>query len=179
MKWVWRTLGALVALLLLAVLVLWLAGFRSSAGYGVATVEINRPASHVWRYLTDDTLVTKWVGGLTEIHPQAGTPAGVGWRARMVVVMDGERFELDWETTAFEEPRHIGFVARSPAAAGIGFVEKGEYRLEEAGGRTRLSLAARTEYTGWFARFDGADYHPGRPEKSDRGSTAFEKPGGS
>ena len=68
MKWVWRILGGIVALLVVCVAGLWLAGLRPGHGHHSASVEINRPAAQVWRYLTADDLVKKWISGLEVIR---------------------------------------------------------------------------------------------------------------
>ncbi|GEM_PF-6480497 len=166
MKWVWLILGGLIGVLVLAVLGLWAAGFRKSTGKVTASVEVNRPVAHVWRYLTDDAKVKSWVGGLLEIRPEAGTPSGVGWRARMVVAMGKQRFEGDWETTAFEEHKRIGFVMKSPPSAGDGFVETGDYHVEESGGRTRVTLATTLPVRGLVPAPDGAGHQRLRAEQT-------------
>jgi hypothetical protein len=59
MKWVIRILAGLAGLMLLAIAILWLAGFRSGHDHIAAEVQIDCPAPQVFRYLTDDDLVKK------------------------------------------------------------------------------------------------------------------------
>ena len=147
MKWVGRILLAVVGLVVLAALSLWLAGFRDGAGRNSATVEINRPAAQVWRYLQDDELVKKWVIGLTEIEHLNPEVKGVGARLRMVGGQGNERMEMEMEITAFEEPRHIAFKLAPVGHASEGFRETGEYLLEESGGHTRITLTTHSIYS--------------------------------
>jgi len=63
MKWVWRILGVLAALCVLPFVGLWLAGMRPGHGHVVAEVVIDRPAAQVFRWLMDDDLAKKWIGG--------------------------------------------------------------------------------------------------------------------
>jgi hypothetical protein len=77
MKWVWRILGVLAALCVLPFVGLWLAGMRPGHGHVVAEVVIDRPAAQVFRWLMDDDLAKKWIGGLEEIR-EVSAPAGGG-----------------------------------------------------------------------------------------------------
>jgi uncharacterized protein YndB with AHSA1/START domain len=146
MKWVWRILGGIVAVIALAVLALWLAGFREGARRLAATIEISRPAAHVWRYLWDDELMKKWVVGLTEIEHLNEVREGAGGRTKLVQVQGDERVEMEMEITAVEPLRRIAFTLKSTGHPSAGFVETGEYRLTEENGRTRISLATHSSY---------------------------------
>jgi uncharacterized protein YndB with AHSA1/START domain len=139
-------LAGIVGLVVLVVLGLWLAGFRDGAGKHSARVVIDRPAVQVWRYLSDDELVKKWVGGLAEIRQLTGD-GGVGTRLQMAVVMEGERTDMVMEITAFEPHRRIGFHLRTLPGAPAGFTETGEYLLEETNGQTRLTLSGESRYS--------------------------------
>jgi uncharacterized protein YndB with AHSA1/START domain len=106
-KWIVRILGGLVALLVLCVVGLWLAGMRPGHGRVVAEIVIDRPAPQVFRWLADDDRVKKWVGGLTEVR-QVSAPAGggeVGKKFRMVEYYNAQRVEMEMEVTKFEKDR--------------------------------------------------------------------------
>lgn len=150
MKWVWRILAGIVGLIVLAIACLWLAGFRDGAGKNSATVEIDRPAAQVWRYLNDDELVKKWVSGLSEIRHLNPETRGVGARFILAEVMGNERTEMEMEVTAFEPHRRIAFRIYSLPGASPGFSETGEYVLEEQAGRTRLTLSGESKYFPFF-----------------------------
>jgi uncharacterized protein YndB with AHSA1/START domain len=146
MKWVWRILGAIFSLILLVVICLWLAGFRSGAGHNSATVIIHRPAAQVWRHLENDDLVLKWVSGLTEIHRLTPGVTRAGSRMAMANVRGNRRTEMEMEITDFAPNSHIGFKLRSPAGASPEFTETAEYVLSEQGGHTTLTLRGDSRY---------------------------------
>jgi len=146
MKWVRRILIWIVAVVVLVVLGLWLAGFRKGAGINSATIDINRPPAQVWRYLTNDDLVKKWVSGLTEIRHLTPGVEGVGNRFEMTVVMDGERTDMEMEITAFVPNRQIGFKVKSIGHPSMGFTETGEYAIVEQDRNTLLTLTGRSRY---------------------------------
>ena len=146
MKWILRILGGIAALIVLCILGLWLAGFRENAGRLAATVEINRPAAHVWRHLWDDKLLLQWVDGLKEIQYLNEIREGPGARTKLVVVQGTERTEMEMLVTAVEPMRRIAFTLKSAGNPSVGFVETGEYTLTEEGGRTRLSIATHSTY---------------------------------
>jgi uncharacterized protein YndB with AHSA1/START domain len=146
MKWVWRILGGIVALVLLCILGLWLAGFRSGAGKNSATVVINRPAVQVWRYLNNDDLVLKWVSHLNEIRQLTPGVSGAGKRFAMAAVTDNQRTDMEMEITDFVPNSHIGFRLKSPEGVSPGFTETGEYVLAEEDGRTTVTLSGESKY---------------------------------
>jgi len=146
MKWVVRILGGVAALIVLCFLGLWLAGLRAGAGKKSVTVEIDRQATQVWRYLTDDELVKGWVSGLSEIRHLNPETGGVGARFILAESMGNERTEMEMEVTAFEPHRHIAFRVNSLPGVSPGFTETAEYVLEEQGGRTRLTLSGESKY---------------------------------
>ncbi len=113
-------------------------------------VLIDRPAAQVWRYITVDSLTLKWVGGLKEIHHVRGPVGAVGEVLQMSEGVEGQKFEMEMEITAFEPNRHFGFTLRSLGDPNYGFHEVGEYQLEENGGRTRLRLSGTSEYFGFI-----------------------------
>lgn len=152
MKWVWRILAGVVALGLFAVLGLYLAGFRKGHGRNSATVEIDRPAAQVFRYMTNDDLVRRWVSGLEEIRHLTPGNNGAGARLWMAEVYEGQRVEMEFTITRFEPNRRLEFTVVSLGDSSAGFRETGGYTLEEQGGRTRLTLAATSEYHGFLPR---------------------------
>lgn len=152
MKWLRRILGAVVGLIALAAMALYLAGFRSGHGRNSVTVEIARPPAQVFRYLTDDELVKRWVGGLVEIKHLNESVPGVGARMHMVEVYREERVPMEMEITGFDANRGIKFRINSAGDPSDGFTEAGEYLLEPTGTGTRLTLSATSEYHGFLPR---------------------------
>jgi carbon monoxide dehydrogenase subunit G len=151
MKWLLRIGGALVALIVLAIVVLKLMGMRTDAGRIRHTVEIDRPPAQVFRWLNEPERVKQWISWLVEIRPVQGAPtSGVG--AKDVFVMDDpnmkQKVELESEVTAFEPDRKISVKIH----AAMGFSGDLDYILTPVGeGRTRLEYDGRYQYHHWMA----------------------------
>jgi len=151
MKWVRRILGGLAAFVVLCIAALWLAGMRPSHGRNSGTVEINRPAAQVWRYLTDDELTKKWLSGLEIQHVTPGV-TGAGEKLRLKERYKDEMVEMEMTMVRVEAPRHMEFTLEGLGNPSNSFTEKAEYVLEEKDRKTRVKLSGYTEYHGLFVR---------------------------
>jgi len=152
MKWVWRILGGIAVLVALCVAGLWLAGMRKGHGYNAGSVEINRPAAQVWRYLTDDELTRKWLPSLSEIRHLTPGVTGAGEKLRLTERYKDQVVEMDMTMTRVEAPRRMEFTLEGLGDPANGFTEQAGYLLEEKDGRTRVTLSGQTEYHGAFVR---------------------------
>ena len=152
MKWLLRTVVAVMGLVATVVVVLFLVGLRPSHGKNSATVEINRPAWQVWRCITEDELLKKWVSGLVEIQSSTPGKPGVGTKLRLAVIYEGQRTEMELTLTSYEPNKWMGFAMKSLGDPSNGFTENGEYALVERDGRTRLTLSAQSQYYGFLPR---------------------------
>lgn len=151
MKWIRRTLLVLLAIPLLGLALLLIAGQRTDAGRIVARLEIERPPAEVFRHIEDTELLQKWTG-LAGIEALSEGPLGVGARARMTVEARGRRTDLESEVTAVERGRLLAFVLRTTGEAPLKFTEQVRYQLEERDGGTRLTVTGDTHYEGLVAR---------------------------
>ncbi len=151
MKWVRRILAALVALPVLAVVGLLLAGQREGAGRNTDRVAIARPPSEVYRHLVDPDLLRRWTG-LAEVEVVGGAPVATGARLRLVSEARGERTPMDAEVMAAEPGRLLTLALRTAPGAAVAFTQRVEYRLEEKSGDTRLSVTSDTHYGSAVAR---------------------------
>lgn len=151
MRWVRRILTALIALPLLAVIALLLAGQREAAGRNVERLAIARPPAQVYRHLVDEQLLRKWTG-LVEIERLTKGELGPGSRMRLVSEARGQRTTMEAEVTGAETNRLIVLAVRAAAGSPVGFSQRVEYRLEERSGDTRLAVTTDTRYEGAVAR---------------------------
>jgi len=69
-----RTLRILLVLVLLSALVLWFAAGRGDRGYIQEEVTIDRPAPLVFRWITTDELLRRWISDLVKLEKSG--PAG-------------------------------------------------------------------------------------------------------
>jgi uncharacterized protein YndB with AHSA1/START domain len=154
MKWIARILAGLVGLMVLGVLALLIAGKRPNHGRIVREVEIDRPAAQVFRWITTEELLKKWIDGLTELRPESSPADGseVGRKFRIVEIDKGERVEMKMEVVRFERDRDLTIRVASIGDLNNGFVEMAEYALTEVDGKTRVRIDARTNYYGYVPR---------------------------
>ncbi len=132
MKWLLRIGGGLIALIVVAIVTLKLFGLRSDAGRIRHAVEIHRPPSQVFRWLSEPERLKQWISWLVEVRPVPGAPSsGVG--AKEVLVMDDpnmkQKVELESELTALEPDRKISVKIH----AAMGFSGTVDYVLTPAG----------------------------------------------
>jgi len=139
--------AVVAAIVVLSSMTLFALSRRADAGRNVAAVEVNRPAEHVFRYLTEPEKVKAWVSWLVEIR---STGQGLGAKDTWIMEdpnANGERVSMDAPVVEWDSPRAITVDITSP----MGFTGKQTYRLVPLGdGRTRLEADGRFEYGPWY-----------------------------
>lgn len=152
MKWLLVAVVSLAALLLVALLALFLLRFRDGAGRIEHSIEIDRPASEVWSWLVEPEKQRRWVGWLTEVHEHDPGGPGPGAEVTWVLIdpaMNGQRVEIHAEYTAFEPTRLSAMRLDSPGM----FTGTARYELTDLGaGRTRLRYVSEFEMVSALAR---------------------------
>jgi len=151
MKWVRRILAVLVALPLLAVTALLLAGQREGAGRNTERLAIARPPSQVYRHLVSPDLLRKWTG-FAEIEVLGSAEVREGSRLRLVSEARGQRTSMEAEVTGAEPDRSLTLVVRTAPGSSVSFTQRWEYRLSERSGDTRLAVTSDTRYESAVAR---------------------------
>jgi carbon monoxide dehydrogenase subunit G len=114
------------------------------------TIEIARPPSAVFPYLTEPERLKQWVGGLVTFEAVNGESAHVGALSHQVMVIRGREWKLEGELTALEPNRHV-----EARMGGKGFTAKTSYALEPVEGGTRLTATIESEYSFFVARLLG------------------------
>ena len=155
MKWLLYAFVGLVGVVLVAVLVLLLVGGGRGESRLQATVEIARPASVVFDWITQPSRVQSWVGWLVEI--QSLTPGEHAVGSREVWVMEdrnnnNQRMEIALEIVSLQEGRELSTRLHAPG----GFEGTVSYALEPLGSdRTRLQYLGDYKYEHWLAKLLG------------------------
>lgn len=155
MKWLLYGLVAILGVVMLAVLVLLMLGGGRGESRLQATVEIARPASVVFDWITQPSRVQSWVGWLIEI--QSLTPGDPAVGSREIWVMEdrnnnNQRMEIESEVTSLDRGRAL--TARVHSAGG--FDGTVSYALEPIGAdRTRLQYLADYKFEHWLAKLLG------------------------
>jgi uncharacterized protein (TIGR03067 family) len=145
MKWVWRVLIVLAAVLVLGVGTLFGLGLRTDAGVMRSSIEIAAPPATVWPWLTQGERLKAWVGWLVEVRPTGPQ--------REVWVMEDRnngnaRVEIEGTSTLEDPPRRLETHTITAGA----FEGDQAFKLTDLGGRTRLDMESRFHFSQWFAR---------------------------
>jgi uncharacterized protein YndB with AHSA1/START domain len=96
--------------------------------------EIDAPPERVFACIYDAEHLKQWLPNLVENEVLAAEERGVGSRFRQVYLENGRRMEMTGVVVGFERNRYLACEIRGPM-----FDLDVEYRLEDLGGRTRLT----------------------------------------
>ena len=150
MKILLYLVAGIVGLIVAAVLVLFLMGFRKGAGALATSIEIDRPPETVWPWLTEGDKQKQWVSWLVEVRDENPGVTGVG--KKFTWVMDDpnmkQRVEIHGELIA-EEPLRLSSVRLHSK---LGFEGIATWKLTDLGGRTRFESEGSFRYDKWIYR---------------------------
>ena len=152
MKWLLYVMAGLVGIVVLAVVVLLALGGGRGEGTHETSVEIARPASVVFAWITEPDRVKSWVGWLIDINSLTPGKAGVG--AREIWVMEdrnnnNQRMDIEAEVTRLETDRLLETRLNAPG----GFTGTVTYELLPLdANRTRLVYRGTFKYEHWLAK---------------------------
>jgi uncharacterized protein YndB with AHSA1/START domain len=155
MKWVFYIFAALVGIVILAVVVLLVIGGGRGEAQLTTSVEIARPASVVFRWITEPDRVKSWVGWLVDIRSLTPGETGVG--SREVWVMEdrnnnNQRMDIESQVTRLEADRLMEARLRSAEA----FTGTVTYELQPVdANHTRLTYRASYKFEHWLAKVLG------------------------
>lgn len=126
-KWLVRV-GAVIGVLLILFVatMLLLGGGREAAVYEQKTI-FSRPAASVFPWIVEPSRLPQWLGGLVETVPEQPGGPRVGSRAREIMNVDGQRWEMRSEITAYDPPRRIALHLTAD-----GFSVDSDYVLDES-----------------------------------------------
>ncbi len=151
MKWTLRIAGGLLALLVLAVAVLFALGHRPNAGRVHASAEFNASPEEIWPWLSEGDKAKQWVSWLVEVRSGASTRSAVGSKEVWVMRDEnngGQLVEIEGTCTEYERPSRLGVRLSSSGM----FDGQQNYRLTNLGnGRTRLDIEGQYHFSQWFA----------------------------
>lgn len=152
-----RIAGITGASLLVFVVMLWVIGFRPSAGHVEASVEIDRMYLEVWPWIVEPDRQKQWIAGLVEAR-QTG-PGRLTW----ILKEEGDQVEIQSEVTEQDPPFRWIRRIRTPGR----FSCLSQYHVVElAEGRTKVELIEDYRYDRWFARLLEPLITPRTKEKS-------------
>ena len=109
-----RIAAGILLALCLAILCLMLFGLRGNAGVMESEVDIHRPATVIYPYLTEPDSLKRWVGGLVSDSVLTDGGLRVGERLREVMDSHGERYVLDCLVTGMERDHRLDLLVTHP-----------------------------------------------------------------
>jgi uncharacterized membrane protein len=107
------------------------------------TTTIARPVDAVFAFVADGENATRWRPGVLDVKRVSGTGVGAVYK-QGVKGPGGRRIDADYVITAFEPNRRIAFEATAGPVR-----PKGEYRFEDLGGSTRVTMSLEAQLSGW------------------------------
>jgi uncharacterized protein YndB with AHSA1/START domain len=113
----------------------------------IVEVEVERPPSVVWSFISDAERLPEWLGEFEAAHEESDGPTGVGTVVRYTVA-PGHRSGT-FEIVEWDPPRRMAWDGPALRWAGGGARPPGSHALAQAGeGRTLLVGHYRPELTG-------------------------------
>lgn len=103
------------------------------------SIVIGRPPRDVFSFVADGTTGPRWRPGILDIALVSGSGVGAIYR-QGVKGPAGRRVAADYEITAFEPARRLGFRAIAGPVRPVG-----EYRFEDDADGTRLTFSLSAE----------------------------------
>lgn len=144
MKWVKRIIGVLVALPLVAVVLLLIAGMRTDAGRIDGSRDIDRDSAEVYRYFTEPKLLGSWTS-IEDLQPSDWLRAGV--KARFVTRTRGQRIEMECDVESVIPEKSFSLRLRSRPGADFAFEQRLDYALVPMSPRgTRVTVTSRIRF---------------------------------
>ena len=109
------------------------------------SIDIEAKPEHVFHWMDDAQRVMQWVPNLIENEDLQITPEKVGSTFRQVYLENGRRMEMFGVVTAHEPNRRIRV-----EITGTSFDLDVDYRLDDLGGRTRVTQDTEVSFKGFL-----------------------------
>jgi len=143
-----RALKFLLVLLLLAAVVLWFAALRGDRGYFEEEVTIDRAAPIVYRWITTDELLRRWISDVTKLERigSVGPTGQTNYAYRLDQFIGTFRVSLNVRIIRAIPNQELE-LSVTPATESAGdFVGNIKFKLLPDGDYTRLVFSSQTRY---------------------------------
>jgi uncharacterized protein YndB with AHSA1/START domain len=147
-----RALKFLIVLLLLAAVVLWFAARRTDSGYFSYEVTIDRPAPAVFRWLTREDLMRRWIAdsSVEKINTDPAS-AGLSYDFRIDEVIASRPVSLNCKITHAVPNEQLEVLVWPATGQAGAYISNIEIKLLPFGDDyTRLAFSSRTKYQAAF-----------------------------
>lgn len=146
MRFLTRIIQLGVAIALTLAVVLWFAARRGDRGFIEEEVTIARPAPAVFRWISSEDSVRRWVSDLTELRKADGDfPQQGATGFKMVQVVAGRRVEMTLRIARVVPNQELALLVSSGNSEN-GFSGDANFKLIAGGEYTRLVFTSHTQF---------------------------------
>jgi uncharacterized protein YndB with AHSA1/START domain len=118
------------------------------------SIDIDAPPARVFKWIYDADLNRQWLPNLVEVEVLKKEPQGLGSRFRQVYMENGRRMEMTGTVTGYEQDRYLACEITGP------FLLNVDYRLDDLGGRTRVTQHSEIQFRSFAMKLLGALMKP-------------------
>jgi hypothetical protein len=108
------------------------------------SIDIDAPPARVFKWIFEPDRNKLWLPNLVEAEVLKAVPGEVGSTFRQVYVENGRRLEMFGTVTGYEQDRYLACEITGP------FLLRVDYRLEDLGGRTRVTQNSEVTMKGFM-----------------------------
>ena len=142
-----RALQGLFGIALVLAVMLWFAARRADRGLIEEEVTIARPATAVFRWISSDDLVRRWISDLEELRRVDGAASPLNAASfKMAELIGGRRVEMTVRTMRVVPNQELGLQIASGDLVSGGFTGDADFQLLGSGEYTRLIFTSHTQY---------------------------------
>lgn len=146
MRFLFRIIQLAVAVALTAAVVLWFAARRGDRGMIEEEIMIARPAPAVFRWISSEELVRRWVSDVVELRQSGDAASQQKVTAfKMTQIVAGRRVAMTLLITRVVLNRELSLQVSSADSAG-GFSGDANFKLIPGDEYTRLVFTSHTQY---------------------------------
>src|ERR1700747_1557384 len=135
-----RTLKFLAVLILVGAIVIWFAARGGDRGYIHAEITIDRGAPVVFRWITTDDLLRRWIIDVTKLEKR-GT-AATGSEFRLEENMANQPGAFDIKIVRTMPNQEIDLLVKPPDGSGSSYISDANFKLFPDGDYTRLTFSS-------------------------------------
>jgi uncharacterized protein YndB with AHSA1/START domain len=147
MDFVARILKVLVLLVVLCAVVLWFAARRTDRGYIEEEVRIDRPVAMVFRWITTDELMRRWISDLIKLEKTGAAGAAQPNNAyRVQELIANQPATVDVRILRVIPNQELDLALKSAPESADNFSGTAEFKLFPNGDYTRVVFTSRINY---------------------------------
>jgi uncharacterized protein YndB with AHSA1/START domain len=140
-----RALKFLVVLVLLAAVVLWFAAQRGDRGYIQEEISIDRGAPVVFRWITTDELLRRWISDANKLE-RSGQGVQANSSIHLEEVIASQPVAFDVRVIRTIPNQEIDLLVKPPDGTSNSYISDANLKLFSDGDFTRLVFTSQTKF---------------------------------